>query len=182
MASIDPWEFRRQDYSLDRDQQDVRDAFSEFFLKESSSSVVRAAEPLGYDARLWAALVDMGVTTMSLPAAAGGDDATLVELVLIAEELGRTAAPVPYVSHVVSTRLLAAVAAADEIIEAVAFQSRPSLLPAGKINAFLAYLHIARSAHGASLDAMDAGPALDSDFLARSDYELLASAKVKAAA
>ena len=93
MTSVDPWEFRRQDYSLDRDQQDVRDAFSEFFLKESPSSVVRAAEPLGYDARLWAALVDMGVTTMSLPAAAGGDDATLVELVLIAEEAGRTAAP-----------------------------------------------------------------------------------------
>jgi alkylation response protein AidB-like acyl-CoA dehydrogenase len=118
VTSVDPWEFRRQDYSLDRDQQDVRHAFSEFFLKESSSSVVRAAEPLGYDARLWAALVDMGVTTMSLPATAGGDDATLVELVLIAEEVGRTAAPVPYVSHVVSTRLLAAVAAADEIIEA----------------------------------------------------------------
>src|ERR1700690_3687202 len=73
VTSADPWEFRRQDYSLDGDQQDVRDAFSEFFLKESSSSVVRAAEPLGYDARLWAALVGMGVTTMSLPAAAGGD-------------------------------------------------------------------------------------------------------------
>jgi alkylation response protein AidB-like acyl-CoA dehydrogenase len=58
------------------------------------------------------------VTTMSLPAATGGDNATLVELVLIAEEVGRTAAPVPYVSHVVSTRLLAAVAAADEIVEA----------------------------------------------------------------
>jgi len=120
MTDADPWEFRRQDYSLDGDQQDVRDAFGEFFGKQCPSSVVRAAEPLGYDARLWAALVDMGVTTMSLPAAAGGDDATLVELVLIAEEVGRTAAPVPYVSHVVSTRLLAAVAAvaADETIEA----------------------------------------------------------------
>src|ERR1700722_18283768 len=93
------WEFRRQDYSLDRDQQDVRHAFSEFFLKESPSSVVRAAEPLGFDPRLWVALVGMGVTTMSLPAAGGGDDATLVDLVLIAEEVGRTAAPVPYVSH-----------------------------------------------------------------------------------
>jgi alkylation response protein AidB-like acyl-CoA dehydrogenase len=114
---VDLWEFRRQDYSLDRDQQDVRDAFSEFFLKESPSSVVRAAEPLGFDARLWGALVGMGVTTMSLPVAAGGDDATLVDLVLIAEEVGRTAAPVPYVSQVVSTRLLAAVNAAGEILE-----------------------------------------------------------------
>jgi alkylation response protein AidB-like acyl-CoA dehydrogenase len=118
MTGVDPWEFRRLDYSLDRDQQDVRAAFSEFFLKESSSSVVRAAQPLGYDAQLWAALLDLGVTTMSLPAAAGGDDATLVELVLIAEEVGRTAAPVPYVSHVVSTRLLVAVEAGDEAVDA----------------------------------------------------------------
>jgi alkylation response protein AidB-like acyl-CoA dehydrogenase len=118
MTGVDPWEFRRQDYSLDSDQRDVRDAFSAFFLKESSSAVVRAAEPLGHDARIWAALVDLGVTTMSLPAAAGGDDATLVELVLIAEEVGRTAAPVPYVSHVVCTRLLAAVEATDEVLEA----------------------------------------------------------------
>jgi alkylation response protein AidB-like acyl-CoA dehydrogenase len=118
MTGVDPWEFRRHDYSLDGDQQSVRDAFSEFFLKESSSAVVRAAEPLGYDAQLWAALVDLGVTTMSLPTAAGGDDATLVDLVLIAEEVGRTAAPVPYVSHVVSTRLLAAVGAANEVLDA----------------------------------------------------------------
>ena len=33
MTDADPWEFRRQDYSLDGDQQDVRDAFSEFFRK-----------------------------------------------------------------------------------------------------------------------------------------------------
>ena len=118
MTGVDPWAFRRHDYSLDGDQQDVRDAFSDFFLKEASSAVVRAAEPLGYDARLWSALVDMGVTTMSLPAAVGGDDATLVELVLIAEEVGRTAAPVPYVSHIVSTRLLAAAAGADEVLDA----------------------------------------------------------------
>jgi alkylation response protein AidB-like acyl-CoA dehydrogenase len=118
VTGIDPWEFRRLDYSLDRDQRDIRDAFSAFFLKESPSSVVRAAQPLGYDPQLWAALVDMGVTTMSLPATVGGDDATLVELVLIAEQVGRNAAPVPYISHVVSTRLLAAVAAVGEVLEA----------------------------------------------------------------
>jgi alkylation response protein AidB-like acyl-CoA dehydrogenase len=118
MPGVDPWEFRRRDYSLDRDQQDVQDAFSAFFLKESPSSVVRAAQPLGYDAQLWAALVEMGVTTMSLPAAAGGDDATLIDLALIAEAVGRSAAPVPYISHVISTRLLAAVAAGDEVLDA----------------------------------------------------------------
>ncbi|MCU1657571.1 MAG: acyl-CoA dehydrogenase [Pseudonocardiales bacterium] len=117
---MDRWELRRQDYSLDSDQEDVREAFSEFFAKESPSSVVRAAEPLGYDAALWEKLVGMGVTTMSLPAALGGDDATLVELVLVAEELGRNASPVPLISHVVSVRLLAAVGADRAVLDAAA--------------------------------------------------------------
>lgn len=44
---------------------------------------------------------------MGLPAEYGGDAASLVNLALIAEEAGRAMAPVPLVSHVVSTRALA---------------------------------------------------------------------------
>ena len=117
MTGRDSEEFRRHDYSLDPDQRTVRDLFGAFFRKECSSERVRAAEPLGHDARLWTALVDLGVTTMSLPADAGGDDATLVDLVLIAEELGRVAAPVPFVSHVVGTRLLTAVGATEDVLD-----------------------------------------------------------------
>jgi alkylation response protein AidB-like acyl-CoA dehydrogenase len=104
---MDRFELRRQDFSLDDDQQAVRDAFAEFFAKECPTTVVRAAEPLGFDKALWSQLVGMGVAAMSLPAAVGGDDATLVDLVLVAEEHGRAVAPVPLVSHVVATRLLA---------------------------------------------------------------------------
>ncbi|MGX7680145.1 acyl-CoA dehydrogenase family protein [Jatrophihabitans sp. DSM 45814] len=113
----DRFELRLQDYSLSEDQDSVRDAFGEFFAKECPSSVVRAAEPLGFDQALWSKLLGMGVTSMSLPAAQGGDDATLVDLVLITEELGRTVAPVPFISHVVCTRLLAAAGADTEILQ-----------------------------------------------------------------
>lgn len=115
---MDHYELRRQDYSLDPDQEAVRDAFADFFTKESASSVVRAAEPLGFDKGLWSKLVGLGVTAMALPAAVGGDDATLVELVLIAEEYGRTLAPVPFITHVVATRLLAKAGAAEATIQA----------------------------------------------------------------
>jgi hypothetical protein len=122
---MDRYELRHQDYSLSEDQESVRDAFSVFFTKESPSSVVRAAEPLGFDEALWQKLVNMGVTSMSLPSAVGGDDATLVDLVLITEELGRTVAPVPLISHVIATRLLAAAGADSGVIEAAIAGDQP---------------------------------------------------------
>ena len=37
----------------------------------------------------------------------GGDGATLVDLTLVAEEVGRALAPVPWIDHICATRLLA---------------------------------------------------------------------------
>jgi alkylation response protein AidB-like acyl-CoA dehydrogenase len=121
---MDRFELRRQDFSLDGDQLAVRDAFAEFFAKQCPSSIVREAEPLGFDPALWERLVQMGIAAMSLPAAAGGDDATLVDLVLVAEEHGRAAAPVPLVGHVVATRLLARAGAPADVVAAAAAGER----------------------------------------------------------
>jgi alkylation response protein AidB-like acyl-CoA dehydrogenase len=49
----------------------------------------------------------MGATTMALPESCGGDGATLVDLTLVAEEIGRSLAPVPWIDHVCAARLLA---------------------------------------------------------------------------
>ena len=49
----------------------------------------------------------MGATTMALPESSGGDGATLVDLTLVAEEIGRSLAPVPWIDHVCAARLLA---------------------------------------------------------------------------
>jgi alkylation response protein AidB-like acyl-CoA dehydrogenase len=104
---MDPYELRRQDYSLSEEQEALTQTYEMFFRRESPSSAVRAAEPLGFDDGLWKRLVGTGVTTMALPESAGGDGATVVELALVAEELGRSLAPVPMISHAVATRLLA---------------------------------------------------------------------------
>jgi len=55
----------------------------------------------------------MGATTMALPESVGGDGATLVDLTLVAEELGRSLPPVPWIDHVCTARLLARLDALD---------------------------------------------------------------------
>jgi alkylation response protein AidB-like acyl-CoA dehydrogenase len=121
---VDRYELRRQDFSLDADQQAVREGFGEFFAKKVPASVARGAEPLGFDADLWSRVVDMGVASMGLPESAGGDGATLVDLALVAEEHGRVVAPVPLVAHVVATRLLARAGAPADVVAAAAAGER----------------------------------------------------------
>ncbi len=64
---------------------------------------------------------------MSLPASAGGESASFVDLVLIAEEYGRVLAPVPLISQVVAARVLAAAGsgAAGEALSGVISGDRP---------------------------------------------------------
>jgi alkylation response protein AidB-like acyl-CoA dehydrogenase len=104
---VDEFELRYADYSLSSDQEAVRDAFAEFFRNECPSERVRAAEPLGYDEKLWRQLTDMGAASMGLPEQAGGDGAALVDLLLVAEEAGAALAPVPFIEHVAASRALA---------------------------------------------------------------------------
>jgi alkylation response protein AidB-like acyl-CoA dehydrogenase len=86
------------DLGLSADQQSVEELFSTFFIKESPPSVARAAEPLGFDRALWARLATTGAPGMAI------DGASLGELVVAAEQLGRAIAPVPLVDHLVASR------------------------------------------------------------------------------
>jgi alkylation response protein AidB-like acyl-CoA dehydrogenase len=67
---------------------------------------VWAAQDSGFDKSLWERLCATGATTMALSEASGGDGATLVDLTLLAEEVGNSIAPLPWIDHVCATRLL----------------------------------------------------------------------------
>ncbi|WP_029111540.1 acyl-CoA dehydrogenase family protein [Mycobacterium sp. URHD0025] len=110
---MDRYELRRLDYSLTEDHVDLQTAYRQFFKTHSDIETVRAAEPSGFDKSLWERLCAMGATTMALPESVGGDGATLVDLTLVAEELGRFLAPVPWIDHVVAARLLARLGALE---------------------------------------------------------------------
>ncbi|MFD1813538.1 acyl-CoA dehydrogenase family protein [Rhodococcus gannanensis] len=104
---MDRYELRREDYSLSADQTDLQAAYAKFFQQHSTIETVRAAEGTGFDRDLWTRLCGTGATSMALPEDVGGDGATLVDLTLVAEEFGRWLAPVPWIDHVVGSRLLA---------------------------------------------------------------------------
>lgn len=81
-------------------QDALREALRDLLSDHAGSAVVRAAadDDDGFDADLWGLLVDMGVT--DLP--------STVERGVVAEELGRVVAPVPYVEHEVAVAALRA--------------------------------------------------------------------------
>jgi alkylation response protein AidB-like acyl-CoA dehydrogenase len=110
---MDRFELRRLDYSLSEDHVALQDAYKQFFKTHCSIETVRAAEASGFDKNLWERLCAMGATTMALPESCGGDGATLVDLTLVAEEIGRSLAPVPWIDHVCAARLLARLGALD---------------------------------------------------------------------
>lgn len=110
---MDRYELRRLDYSLSEDHQALQAAYKDFFGTRCTIETVRAAEESGFDKNLWERLCAMGATTMALPEAVGGDGATLVDLTLVAEEIGRSLAPVPWIDHVCAARLLARLGGVD---------------------------------------------------------------------
>ncbi len=110
---MDRYELRRLDYSLTEDHKDLQAAYKQFFKTHCDIETVRAAEPAGFDKSLWERLCGMGATTMGLPESVGGDGATLVDLTLVAEEIGRSLAPVPWIDQVVAARLLARLGALE---------------------------------------------------------------------
>lgn len=141
---MDRFELRRLDYSLTEDHVALQAAYKQFFATHCGIETVRAAEESGYDKNLWERLCAMGATTMALPESVGGDGATLVDLTLVAEEIGRCMAPVPWIDQVCAARLLQRLGALSpgDIVTGtrlVAFDPHqdavagPRLLPTGSI-------------------------------------------------
>jgi alkylation response protein AidB-like acyl-CoA dehydrogenase len=128
---------------LTDDQLAIKEVFAGFFGKESTSAVVRAAEPGGFDANLWRRVRETGAPGMGLAESAGGGGAELSDLAVVAEEFGRGIAPVPLVDHQVAARALAAHGhATAEVVDGetiAALALRPAvdgvwrLVPAGAV-------------------------------------------------
>ncbi len=89
------------------EQQSIVDVFGSLAERTVPLDRLRDHEPLGFAAGLWEQLVAVGAPGMAVPEAAGGADATLLDLSLAVEALGRRLAPAPLIEHAVTTRLLA---------------------------------------------------------------------------
>jgi alkylation response protein AidB-like acyl-CoA dehydrogenase len=124
---------------LSPDQKVIGEVFGAFFTKESPPARARAAEPTGFDRSLWDHLCEIDAPGMGSPASAGGGGATLSDLVVVAEAMGRSIAPVPLVEHLVASRLLPAAdvvsgsAIATVSLRPAADDGRWRLVPAGAV-------------------------------------------------
>jgi len=89
-------------FEFSEDQQFIRDQARNFLAQESDTAAVRSIldseEP--YHRALWGKIVELGWTAMAIPEAYGGLGLGYLELCVIAEELGRSLAPVPFSSSV----------------------------------------------------------------------------------
>jgi alkylation response protein AidB-like acyl-CoA dehydrogenase len=89
-------------FDFSDDQKQLRDQARRFLTEQSPPRAVRAVLEGGapYDRALWKGLAGMGFLGVAIPEAFGGAGAGHLELCVIAEEIGRVAAPVPFASTV----------------------------------------------------------------------------------
>jgi alkylation response protein AidB-like acyl-CoA dehydrogenase len=92
------------DFSYDDEQVALRDAVRGLVGKTYADHDHRrsvTAEDPGYDEQLWARMAEMGLLGLPFAEADGGVGAGPVEIGIVCQELGRVAAPEPYLAAVV---------------------------------------------------------------------------------
>ena len=89
-------------FDFSDDQKQLRDQARKFLTEKCSSKAVRAVldGKAPYDKALWKGLAEMGFLGVAIPEEFGGAGAGHLELCVIAEEMGRALAPVPFSSTV----------------------------------------------------------------------------------
>jgi alkylation response protein AidB-like acyl-CoA dehydrogenase len=97
----------RVNLQWNEEQELLRQSFAELFAAESSPARVRAAEPLGFDRKLWDTLAQTGALGIRVPEARGGSGAGLLDAALLAEQAGRHLASGPLLESIAAAALLA---------------------------------------------------------------------------
>jgi alkylation response protein AidB-like acyl-CoA dehydrogenase len=89
-------------FDFSDEQKQLRDEARKFLAEKCPPKAVRAVldGKQSYDRELWQGLADMGFLGVAIPEAFGGAGAGHLELCVIAEEIGRALAPVPFSSTV----------------------------------------------------------------------------------
>jgi hypothetical protein len=89
-------------FDFSDDQKQLRDQARKFLAEKCPPKAVRAVldGKAAYDKQLWRGLAEMGFLGVAIPEEFGGAGAGHLELCVIAEEMGRALAPVPFSSTV----------------------------------------------------------------------------------
>lgn len=87
----------------DSERDELRSSVRGLLSRDSSSERVRAviADASGFDRRLWDEMVNLGWTSIHVPADLGGGGAGYADLAVVLHELGRAIAPSPFLASAV---------------------------------------------------------------------------------
>ncbi|MBF4162097.1 acyl-CoA dehydrogenase family protein [Nocardioides acrostichi] len=121
------------EFALSEEQAELAATIRSLLEKRADSAAVRAASTSddGYDPELWQTLCEqIGVAALAVPEDLDGVGATLMESMVVLEELGRSLAPSP---------LLASIVTAEAVLAGADDEAKARLLPRlarGEIGAF----------------------------------------------
>lgn len=108
----------------DATQDELRSTLRRLLDSKSTSThlLALAADERGYDSALWTAVArDMGLAGLLIPENYGGAGASVREVAVVMEELGRALAPIPYLASAVlaTTVLTSSVSRSDDSTDRV---------------------------------------------------------------
>ena len=129
------------DFDYTDDQKALKDEARRFLADAAPISVARGvleAPERGYDQALWKRIGEQGWCGAAIPEAYGGHAFGYVELCALAEELGRSLAPVPFASSVYQF--------AEAVLAAGSEDQKQDLLPAIATGESIGTLALAESA------------------------------------
>ena len=88
-------------FGFSEEQEFLRTTAREFLAKESPMTAVRALmdDPRGYTPDVWAKMAELGWLGLLLPEEYGGAELSVVDLIVVAEELGRALTPSPFFAN-----------------------------------------------------------------------------------
>ncbi|HYH50680.1 MAG TPA: acyl-CoA dehydrogenase family protein, partial [Acidimicrobiia bacterium] len=89
-------------YRFSAEQDELRDVVRKLLAAEPAARRCYDGGPPGPDDGLWADLVGLGLAGLGVPEADGGSGGDVVDQTVVAEELGRAVAPVPFVANTVA--------------------------------------------------------------------------------
>ncbi len=104
------------DITFTQQEKMLHDQARDFLQKEAPLDLVRAMEKdqRGYPVDLWRKMAGLGWLGIGVPEAYGGSGLGMMELAIVAEQMGRVLAPAPYIATVAMAAPLVAEAGSEE--------------------------------------------------------------------
>ena len=122
------------DFTYDDEQLALQEVARTALARECGPQLLRelAEDPVGTTPALWSTLVDLGWTSLLVPAELGGTGAGLLETCIVLEQMGRLPLPGPFFSSAVAATLAARALGETEILAELAAGTRRGTIALGE--------------------------------------------------